>query len=86
MEIRLRKIHLFSLLELLNKLYNNGVDYVDICGNVQEEEDTVIIGFNQDYVNAEYVDTFNEIVALVQGQELKTETKKLTDEDLNGLI
>lgn len=45
----LRKLHLDSFIRVLVDLYESGVDYIDLCGKNNEEQDVVDIRFTKDY-------------------------------------
>jgi|APGre2960657505_1045072.scaffolds.fasta_scaffold21887_6 hypothetical protein len=49
-EVKLLKVPINSLIDILNDLYNQGVDYVDIIGIHNVEQDTLGIRYNQDYL------------------------------------
>ena len=80
-EVRLRKIPLSVLIQALMDVYNTGVDYIDLIGKPDEEQDTIGIAFCEEYMSeeeGEEEETFDD---------LKEEIKniKLSDEDLNQL-
>jgi hypothetical protein len=78
-EVRLRKIPLSVLIQALMDVYNTGVDYIDLIGKPDEEQDTIGIAFCEEYMSKEAdEDTF---------ENLKEEIKNinLSDEDLNQL-
>ena len=45
----LRKLHLSSLIKVLVDLYESGVDYIDLCGKNDVEQDIVDIRFTKEY-------------------------------------
>jgi hypothetical protein len=80
-QVRLRKIPLGVLIQALMDVYNTGVDYIDLIGKPDEEQDTIGIAFCEEYMSkeeGEEEETFDD---------LKEEIKniKLSDEDLNQL-
>lgn len=78
-EVRLRKIPLNVFIQALMDVYNTGVDYIDIIGKPDEEQDTIGIAFCEEYMSNEAdEETF---------EDLKEEIKNinLSDEDLNQL-
>jgi hypothetical protein len=80
-EFTLKKIDLDTLLQVLVGLYNSGVDYVDISGINNEEQDVIKVTVRDDYFqepSAEYTEDIEEPIT-------NTNTK-LSDEDLNQLI
>lgn len=82
-DVTLRKLHLQSLIEILVDLYESGVDYVDLCGKNDEEQDIVDIRFCKDYTvfrdktEEEAMDTirnnFEKIVEEEEEEEEKPE-------------
>lgn len=81
-EFTLKKIDLDTLLQVLVGLYNSGVDYVDISGINNEEQDVIKVTVRDDYFqdpSAEYTDDIEEEPRL-------NTNAKLSDEDLNQLI
>ena len=78
-EVRLRKIPLNVFIQALMDVYNTGVDYIDIIGKPDEEQDTIGIAFCEEYMSKE--EETNE-------EDLKEQIKNinLSDEDLNQLL
>ena len=77
-EIVLKKIPVEILLETLHDLYHRGVAYIDIMGIAGQEQDTLGISFNSEYMreNIDFEDVEKDL----------TQTIKLSDEDdLNEL-
>ena len=77
--MQLRKIPLFELLEILNDLYEDGVDYIDISGTSDEDgkQDLIKITVRPDYISnddTEDIDKSNINVT------------KLSENDINDLI
>jgi len=66
----LRKVPLLELVNTLISIYNKGVDFVDIIGVLDGEQDQIGIAYNDDYYNS--------------GEKSITNIK-LSDEDLNEL-
>jgi len=83
-EIRLKKIPLNLLIQALMEVYNTGVDYIDIIGKPDEEQDTIGIAFCEEYLSKDEEEGDDHIVDF---EELKEEIKniKLSDDDLNQL-
>lgn len=76
-EIILKKIPVEILMDTLHDLYHRGVAYIDIMGIPGEEQDTLGLSFNNEYMR-ENMD-FEDVEHLNQ-------TIKLSDEDdLNEL-
>ena len=59
-EVKLLKVPINSLIEILTDLYNQGVDYVDIIGIHNVEQDTLGIRYNQNYLTQEGLDKLTE--------------------------
>ena len=66
----LKKIHLESFIDLLLKLYEDGVDFVDIEGTLDNKQDHISIEVKEEYLIP------------IQDREEKT----LTQEDIDNLI
>ncbi len=82
-EITIKKVPLKSLISLLVGLYNKGIDFVDIIGNPDEEQDKLAISFTDDYMSDEAKKEFKE--NLPPEVTLST-TGKLSDNDINQLL
>ncbi len=65
-----RKIPVETLLEILQEVYEQGADFVDIVGTTEEEKDTIGI-----YVYPEYM-----------AKEEEDDVPPLTDDTLDSLI
>jgi hypothetical protein len=78
-EVRLRKIPLSVLIQALMDVYNTGVDYIDLIGKPDEEQDTIGIAFCEEYMSKEEEENI---------EDLKEQIKNinLSDEDLNQLL
>lgn len=93
-QIRLHKIPLGTFLDALLELYNEGLDYIDIVGTPDEEQDTIGIMFTKDYMSEEmkhkYKDIAEEIAdEIIDELENKSVSKKIDlsdNDDLNQLI
>lgn len=48
-DVVLRKLHLQSFIKVLVDLYESGVDYIDLCGKNDVEQDVVDIRFTKEY-------------------------------------
>lgn len=80
-QVKLRKIHLDTLIKVLVELYDKGVDYVDIIGKIDDVQDSIGISFCSDYMSEDMKENFDRIPSL------EIESKPLSDEDdLNQLI
>jgi hypothetical protein len=56
------------------------VDYVDIIGTLDDEQDSIGISFSKEYMAEEYMENFDNIPAKEQIDI------KLSDDDLNQLL
>ena len=81
-EFTLRKIDLDTLLNVLVGLYNSGVDYVDISGVNQEDQDIITVSVRDDY----FQESLDDYEQYEQEEPTINTNKKLSDEDLNQLI
>lgn len=84
-QVRLRKIPLNILIQALMDIYNTGVDYIDLIGKPDEEQDTIGIAFCEEYMSKDEETEEGETEETFD--DLKEEIKniKLSDEDLNQL-
>jgi hypothetical protein len=79
--VKIKKIHLNTFIEILVGLYDKGVNYVDIIGTMNDEQDSVGISFSKEYMDDEYKDNFDSI-SETDGDDLNLSD----DDDLNQLI
>jgi hypothetical protein len=79
-QVRIRKVHLQTLLDILADLFDKGVDYIDIIGTLHDEQDSLGLSFSKEYMAEEYMANFDNIDI---PNQLKT---NLSDDDLNQLI
>lgn len=80
--LKIRKVDIMAMTELLLKLHDIGVDFIDIHGIIKEEEDTIRISFSKEYMNKDYVTNFENI-----DMENLTEIEyKLNDDDIDQLL
>ena len=93
-QIRLHKIPLGPFLDALLELYNEGLDYIDIVGTPDEQQDTIGIMFTQDYMSKEMKDKYGDIVdeiadTIIEDIEKEEKSKKIdlsNNDDLNQII
>lgn len=75
--MQLRKIPLMELLEILNDLYEDGVDYIDISGTSNDEgeqpQDFIKITVRPDYM-------------ATKDDESNIDVSRLSENDINDLI
>lgn len=81
--IRIRKIHLQSLIQTLSEIWDRGVDFVDIHGVIEDGQDTIGISFCKSYMDEEFAEEFDNFGEEQISSNIKV---KLSDEDLNQLI
>ncbi len=87
--MRIRKIPIEMLMDLLDQYWHGGVDYVDIHGEIEGDHETLHVSFNRTYMNEEYADNFDSFQdndSEEQEQPSSSIKNKLSDEDLNQLI
>lgn len=92
----LRRILLYDLLSILEHLYDNGADYVDIVGmsHVDGTQDEIMIAVKDEYIssyrpeddnNVEEVDKMEGVANIVEAPPAE-KIKKLTEEVLLNLL
>ena len=91
-EVRLKKIPIDMFLQVLTEIYERGVDYFDIIGIPDEEQDTISIIYSADYMSkdaeAEMTKAIEDFIDNLEDEEPPQEIKKdikLSDDDLNQL-
>lgn len=82
-KIRIRKVHIQSLIDTLAQIWDRGVDFVDVHGIIENGQDTIALSFCKAYMDEEYQDEFD---TLGEEQFPSTIDIKLKDEDLDDLI
>jgi hypothetical protein len=83
--VQIKKIHLDGFIEILVELYNKGVDYIDITGVPDGDQDRMAISFTTDYMMEGAEDNFKNVP--VKGMDInELLNQKLSDKDLNDLI
>lgn len=83
--VRIRKIHLDTLIQVLIEMYDKGVDYIDIIGEINELQDSIGISFSKEYMNKNMKENFDEI----DSKHVKKgdiDVSFSDDNDLNQLI
>lgn len=82
--MRIRKVNVEVLLSLLQEMFDRGIDYVDIYGQQQEEENHDMIGFSfsKEYMNEEYAHNFDNFDISKEDETHVT----FKSEDLDDLI
>ena len=85
--IKIRKVPLLSLMNILSEIYDKGVDYVDIYGALRDGQDTINVVFCREYMNEEFIESFDDIGEDMREEQLPSNVNvKLSDEDLNQLL
>lgn len=89
--VRLRKLSIIALIDMLKKIYDDGADFIDIEGEKTDgTEDMIKISVKPEYyTNAEEgkdkeYDTDPEY--MVTEQDYEEEFPPISDEDINDLI
>lgn len=82
-QVKIRKIHLQTFMDVLADLFDKGVDYIDIIGVINDDQDSIAISFCKDYMAEEYAKNFDNMPEF-DGSKFDI---NLSDEnDLNQLI
>lgn len=78
-KVVLRKIHLDSFITILTDLYESGVNYIDLHGTNDTEQDVIDISFNKEYTIFSEDNNPEE-------EDLPPGNIKLSDDNLNQLL
>lgn len=88
--MKLRKVPVKPLIEMLMEAYNSGLDFVDIVGNLDKSQDMIGLGFYDDYYSKEprtademYIE-FEEGYDPIPPEPIKI--KKLSKDELDKLM
>ena len=88
-EVRLHKIALGPFLDTLLELFHEGLEYVDIIGTPDENQDVIGIVFSPEYMSEKmrkkYEDAENFMVDKLKN-EISKDVDLSDDNDLNQLI
>lgn len=89
--LRLRKIPLEPLIQILQDLYESGADYIDISGEQNGEgdsiKDLIQITIKPDYMSSPDDDVADDIEVDYSEDDISdTTTRTLSDDDINNLI
>lgn len=81
-EITIKRIPLDIFIDALEKLYNMGVDYVDIVGSTAPAQDKLGLVFTEDYLSPD-----SPLRAKQDGEEIDISSTEIdfTGDDLNDL-
>jgi len=85
-ELKIEKIPVQEMIDLLIALYNKGVDYIDIVGIKGTLQDQMAIAFTKEYMTEEAMINFDEMEIDEDIADEIDLNQKLSDEDLNKLI
>lgn len=81
--VKIRKIHLDTLIQVLVEMYDKGVDYIDIIGEVDDVQDTVAISFCSEYMSSDAKENFEDLPFIEV--DIKSNPPS-NEDDLNQLI
>jgi len=79
--VRLNKVPISSLLEVLTQLFEEGVDYIDLEGHSKSKGENDMLKIT---VRPEYYSNEPDLEIEIEQQIRKTDS--LSDEDINDLI
>ena len=84
----LTKIPLEPLIEILLKIYELGMEYIDIEGTVDinDIKDTISIKFCNEYTSVDETDEGSIKGYIIGYNDAEEDRKPLSDDDLNELI
>ena len=93
-DFKIEKLPLETLLDLLIKLYESGIDYIDLSAdNSDPHQDKLVIITREGYINPEYYDeeALEEFEKFDDEEPPKRlgpviETRKLSDDDIDKLL
>lgn len=83
--VRIRKIHLDTLIQVLVEMYDKGVDYIDIIGEINDVQDSIGISFSREYMKEDMQENFDKIPSK-HVKEGNIDVSFSDDDDLNQLI
>lgn len=85
-KIKLRKVPLEGLIMILEMLYEQGFDFVDIEGTTAEEQDSVSVYTNMEYLSEEFQEDGDDEEEAPKEAPKKSRNRKLSDDDLDQLM
>lgn len=85
-KIKLRKVPLEGLIMILEMLYEQGFDFVDLEGTTAEEQDSVLVYTNMEYLSEEFQEEDNDDEEALKETPKKSRNRKLSDDDLDQLM
>jgi hypothetical protein len=83
MKMIVRKLDLYEMIEVLNQLYDMGINYVDLYGESHEYQDSLGFYFSKEYMDPEHAHEFDN---LMTDDRDSSSIRKLTDDDINQLL
>ena len=87
--LKLNKIPITALMQILAELFEEGVDFIDIEGEATEkdnESDRIKVTVRAEYYSDEPKLELEQEEISDFLPEIKTDKKRLTDDDINDLI
>jgi hypothetical protein len=85
--VKIRKVPVEAFLNLLADLFDQGVDYIDIVGILDDKQDSIGIAFSREYMSEDMQDNFEDITPITVNKTPDTIKINLSnDEDLNQII
>jgi hypothetical protein len=89
MSIKLTKVSVSGMIDMLKKIYDDGADYVDIEAHPTDgEQDMIKINVRPEYyMDSEQSDTYDtDPEYMVTEQDFEEDFPPISDEDINDLI
>lgn len=85
--VKIRKVPVEAFLNLLADLFDQGVDYIDIVGILDDKQDSIGIAFSREYMSEDMQDNFEDITPITVNKTSDTIKINLSNnEDLNQII
>jgi hypothetical protein len=85
--VKIRKVPVEAFLNLLADLFDQGVDYIDIVGILDDNQDSIGIAFSREYMSEDMQDNFEDITPItVNKTSDKIKINLSNNEDLNQII
>jgi hypothetical protein len=83
-EMRIRKIHVNTLIQVLVELYDRGLEYVDIIGQLDDVQDTIGLSFGKEYMYGGMEENYDDIPTSLKNMQKGIDLSD--DNDLNQII
>jgi hypothetical protein len=85
--VKIRKVPVEAFLNLLADLFDQGVDYIDIVGILDDNQDSIGIAFSREYMSEDMQENFDDITPItVNKTSDKIRINLSSNEDLNQII